>query len=79
MRALGAMVAMELAKNGDPHQPDSDLTRALVQAAGRRGLIVLSCGIYSNVIRLLPALTIPDAQLSEGLDILGCLLIEVGA
>ncbi len=79
VRGLGAMVAMELVKNSDPTQPDADLTRALVQAAGRRGLILLSCGIYSNVIRFLPPLTIPDAQLHEGLEILAAALQEVGA
>ncbi len=62
VRALGAMVAMEL--------PDAELTRRLVLAAAERGLIVLSCGLNSNVIRLLPPLTIPEAQLVEGLDIL---------
>jgi 4-aminobutyrate aminotransferase/(S)-3-amino-2-methylpropionate transaminase len=79
VRGLGAMVAMELAQDGDPHRPDAELTRALVQAAGRRGLIILSCGIYSNVIRFLPALTIPETQLAEGLDLLANALAEVGA
>ncbi len=79
MRGVGAMVAMELVKNRDAAQPDADLTRALVQAAGRRGLILLSCGIYSNVIRFLPPLTIPDDQLRDGLAILRAALTETGA
>ena len=78
VRGIGAMVAMELVKNGDPSQPDAERSRALVQAAGRRGLIVLSCGIYSNVIRLLPPLTIPDQHLHEGLAILQAALAETG-
>ena len=53
-----------------------DLTKALVQAAGRRGLILLSCGIYSNVIRILAPLTIPEAQLEEGLGLLEQSLAE---
>ncbi|MGQ0835218.1 MAG: 4-aminobutyrate--2-oxoglutarate transaminase [Gammaproteobacteria bacterium] len=66
VRGLGAMVAVELVKNRRPDAPDADLTKAIVQAAGRRGLILLSCGLYSNVIRFLAPLTIPDAQLKEG-------------
>ena len=47
VRALGMMVAIELVKNRRADAPDADLTKALVQAAGRRGLILLSCGVYS--------------------------------
>jgi 4-aminobutyrate aminotransferase/(S)-3-amino-2-methylpropionate transaminase len=79
VRGLGAMVAMELVKQRDATRPDADLTRALVQAAGRRGLVLLSCGIYSNVIRFLAPLTIPDAELEEGLDILAAALAETTA
>ena len=57
VRNLGAMVAMELVKNGDPHQPDADLTKALVKHAASKGLVILSCGIYGNVIRFLAPLT----------------------
>ena len=60
VRGLGAMVAIELVKNGSADQPDADLTRALVQAAARRGLIILSCGVYGNVIRFLAPLTISE-------------------
>jgi 4-aminobutyrate aminotransferase/(S)-3-amino-2-methylpropionate transaminase len=76
VRALGMMVAMELVKNRRADAPDAELTRALVQAAGRRGLILLSCGIYSNVIRILAPLTIPEAQLEEGLGLLEQSLVE---
>jgi 4-aminobutyrate aminotransferase/(S)-3-amino-2-methylpropionate transaminase len=77
VRRLGAMVAMELVKDRNAAAPDPDLTRALVQAAGRRGLILLSCGLYSNVIRILAPLTIPDAQLAEGLAILEAAMEDV--
>lgn len=66
----GAMIAIELVKNGDADQPDPELTRALVAEAYRRGLVVLSCGVRGNVFRFLPALTISDELISEGLDIL---------
>ncbi len=65
----GAMIAMELVKNGDAQQPDADLTKALVTLAYQRGLVLLSCGIRGNVIRFLPALTISDELINEGLDI----------
>jgi 4-aminobutyrate aminotransferase/(S)-3-amino-2-methylpropionate transaminase len=69
VRGLGAMVAMELVRNGDPQQPDPDLTKALVREAGARGLVLLSCGLYGNVVRFLVPLTAPDDIVREGLEI----------
>jgi 4-aminobutyrate aminotransferase/(S)-3-amino-2-methylpropionate transaminase len=66
----GAMVALELVRNNDPDQPDADLTQSLVTSAWKNGLILLSCGIRGNVIRFLPALTISDDLINEGMDIL---------
>ena len=77
VRGLGAMVAMELVKDCRADAPDADLAKALVQAAGRRGLVLLSCGIYGNVIRFLTPLTIPDGILAEGLAILEAALEDV--
>ncbi|MBM4216991.1 MAG: 4-aminobutyrate--2-oxoglutarate transaminase [Gammaproteobacteria bacterium] len=77
IRGLGAMIAMELVKDGRHDAPDAELTKALVQASGRRGLVLLSCGVYSNVIRFLMPLTIPDAELAEGLAILEAALEDV--
>ena len=79
IRGVGAMVAMELVKNSSPEQPDAELTRALVLAAAAQGLVILSCGVYSNVIRFLSPLTISDALLGEGLDKLEAALSEVTA
>jgi 4-aminobutyrate aminotransferase/(S)-3-amino-2-methylpropionate transaminase len=79
VRQLGMMVAIELVKNRRADAPDAELTKAVVQAAGRRGLILLSCGVYSNVIRILAPLTIPEAQLEEGLQLLEQSLAEAGA
>jgi 4-aminobutyrate aminotransferase/(S)-3-amino-2-methylpropionate transaminase len=77
VRGLGAMVAMELVKNRRADAPDADLTKALVQAAGRRGLVLLSCGVYGNVIRFLPPLTIEEPLLAEGFGLLEQALEEV--
>ena len=79
VRGLGAMVAMELVKNRDPHSPDADLTKALVQRAGKNGLVLLSCGIYGNVIRFLVPLTASDAIVNEGMDIMERSLEEVAS
>jgi len=77
VRSLGAMVAVELVKNCNADQPDADLTKALVQAASRHGLVLLSCGVYSNVIRFLAPLTISDALLKEGFNLFEQALDEV--
>ena len=77
VRGLGSMIAMELVKNRRADQPDADLTRALVQAAAARGLVILSCGVYGNVIRLLAPLTISETLLNEGLDVLEASFADV--
>jgi 4-aminobutyrate aminotransferase/(S)-3-amino-2-methylpropionate transaminase len=69
VRGLGAMVAMELVKDGDPHQPDADLAKALVKRVAEKGLVLLSCGLYGNVIRFLVPLTASDEIIREGLGI----------
>src|SRR5262249_15253167 len=76
VRGLGAMVAIELVKNRRPDSPDTELTKALVQAAGRRGLVILACGMYGNVIRFLAPLTISDALVKEGLNVFEQALAE---
>jgi len=73
----GAMIAMELVQDGDAGKPDPELARALVATAATHGLILLSCGIRGNVIRFIPALTISDETIDEGLDILGDCLAEL--
>jgi len=66
----GAMMAIELVKEGNPDMPNPALTKAVVAEAYKRGLVVLSCGVRGNVFRFLPALTISDDLINEGLDIL---------
>jgi 4-aminobutyrate aminotransferase/(S)-3-amino-2-methylpropionate transaminase len=70
VRGLGSMIAIELFKNGDLHQPDADLAKKLAAEAAKRGLILLTCGVYANVIRVLVPLTASDALLDEGLGIM---------
>jgi 4-aminobutyrate aminotransferase/(S)-3-amino-2-methylpropionate transaminase len=79
VRGLGGMIAMELVKNRDPHAPDAELTKALVHQAAQNGLVLLSCGVYGNVIRFLMPLTASDAIVEEGLEILERSLRELVA
>jgi 4-aminobutyrate aminotransferase/(S)-3-amino-2-methylpropionate transaminase len=68
IRGRGAMCALELVESGSK-TPAAALTGAIAKAAGLEGVIVLTCGTYGNVIRFLPALTISDELLREGLQV----------
>jgi 4-aminobutyrate aminotransferase len=70
IRGLGAMIAFELVKDPKTKEPDAELTASILAHAEKRGLVLLSCGTAANVVRLLSPLTIPDAILEEGLNIL---------
>ncbi|QYJ97054.1 4-aminobutyrate--2-oxoglutarate transaminase [Shewanella alkalitolerans] len=67
VRNQGAMIAMELVIDGDSEQPNTALTQAIIANAAAHGLVLLACGFYGNVIRFLPALTISDEIIAEGL------------
>ena len=75
VRGLGAMVAIELFRDeGGQRVPDAGLAKSLVALAAERGLILLSCGVYGNTIRVLVPITAADELVDEGLDIIeGCL------
>jgi len=64
IRGLGAMLAIELRRNGEPA---ADLATAVVDAASRRGLLILKAGIHGNCIRVLVPLVIGDSELDEAL------------
>ena len=79
VRGLGAMMAFELCKGGDLNSPDADLTKRLVTEAMKLGLVILSCGTYGNVIRILVPLTASEAVVDEGLAILDSALAAVSS
>lgn len=56
------MIAIELFEEGDRHKPNAKLTAEIVARARDKGLILLSCGPYYNVLRILVPLTIEDGQ-----------------
>ena len=71
VRGLGAMVAMELFRDGNIAQPDAELAKNLVRVAANRGLVILNCGTNGNVIRIMVPLTASDKIIEEGLRIIG--------
>ncbi|MGF1749079.1 4-aminobutyrate--2-oxoglutarate transaminase [Vibrio cionasavignyae] len=76
VRTIGAMMAIEFT---DPSTglPGQDITKAVISKAQENGLILLSCGVKANVIRLLPPLTIEPEVLADGLDRLEAIIQEV--
>lgn len=77
VRNVGAMAAFDLIKDGAPGTPDAELAGALCREARKRGLILLSCGIWGNAIRVLVPITASSAVVDEGLDIIEASLAEL--
>ena len=70
IRGPGAMIAFDVVKTRGTDEPDADTTRQVLAKVREHGLILLSCGVYGNAIRLLVPLTASDALIDEGLDVL---------
>ncbi len=70
VRGLGPMLGIELVRDRETKEPAADETKALVKFCCERGLVILSCGNLSNVIRMLTPLVITDEQLERGLAIM---------
>ena len=66
VRGRGLMVGVEFTRNGEP---DTALAKAVQAACFRRGLLLLTCGTYDNVIRWIPPLIVTAGQIQEGLHI----------
>lgn len=79
VRGPGAMIAFDIVNNTADAQPDATATKRVTQAALEAGLILLSCGVHGNTIRLLNPLTITDALLEEGMDLLEQALVAAAA
>ncbi len=74
VRGLGLMVGTEFVdRNGKPDKP---FAKAIVHAAEQRGLLLLTCGTYDNVIRWIPPLNVTDRQINDGLGLFGEALKE---
>jgi 4-aminobutyrate aminotransferase / (S)-3-amino-2-methylpropionate transaminase / 5-aminovalerate transaminase len=70
IRGLGAMCAFELVKTHGGSEPDAGGAKALAAKCLERGLLILTCGVYADTVRMLTPLTASEAVLDEGLDIL---------
>jgi len=77
VRGLGAMQAIELVRSPETREPAAEKTKQVVNYCYQHGLIALSAGSYSNVVRLLVPLVISDEQMNEGLDVLEAALHSV--
>jgi 4-aminobutyrate aminotransferase/(S)-3-amino-2-methylpropionate transaminase len=73
VRGLGPMLAFEL------EEPTPELATAVTAAAREKGLVLLSCGLYGNVIRILVPLVISDPDLAHGLDLLEESLVDASS
>jgi 4-aminobutyrate aminotransferase / (S)-3-amino-2-methylpropionate transaminase / 5-aminovalerate transaminase len=69
VRGLGPMQGIELVKSRKTKEPHAEATKAIVRYCYEHGVICMSAGTYSNVIRLLMPLVISDAELNEGLEV----------
>lgn len=75
IRGIGSMTAIEL-RDPKTNQPTPEIVTQIQKTALAQGLILLSCGVYSNVIRFLYPLTIPEAQFEDALKILSSSIRE---
>ena len=78
VRGKGPMLALELVRDRETKEPAADEAKALVKTCFEKGLLLLSCGTFGNVIRTLMPLTITDGQLERGLAILADGLKSLG-
>jgi len=77
IRGLGAMQAIELVRSAEQREPAMEETKQIIRYCYEHGLIALSSGSYSNVIRVLVPLVVTDAQMGEALDVLEAALESV--
>lgn len=77
VRGLGAMQAIELVRSKTTRQPADEETKQISRYCYEHGVVTITAGSYSNVIRLLMPLVITDSQMDEGLDVLEAALAQV--
>ena len=77
VRGLGAMQALELVRSKTTRQPADTETTQVSQYCYEHGLVTITAGSYSNVIRLLMPLVITDVQMDEAMDVLEAALAHV--
>jgi len=70
VRGLGGMVAIEIVEDRTTKKPAAALTKRWAENCLKNGLLLLTCGVYANVARVLVPLTADDAVIEEGLEIM---------
>jgi len=70
IRGRGCMIAFDLVRQAGEHEPDADAAKRVTTRALQQGLVLLTCGVYANTVRILVPLTASDAIVKEGLDIM---------
>ena len=78
VRSLGPMLALELVEDGATKAPAGALAKATVTRALERGLILLTCGLHGNVVRILVPLVASDEEIDRGLETLEEALVGAG-
>jgi len=79
VRGLGPMLAMELVEDPETRRPATELARRATEIAREQGLVVLTCGLYSNVLRVLVPVLAEDGDVEEGLELLERALVEAAS
>jgi 4-aminobutyrate aminotransferase/(S)-3-amino-2-methylpropionate transaminase len=79
VRGIGPMLALELVADPDSKAPAPAVVAGTLERALERGLVLLACGLYGNVIRIIVPLVVSDADLASGLDILEESLVDASA
>ena len=79
VRGLGPMQALELVEDRETKAPAGALAAATTAEARERGLVLLSCGLHGNVLRILAPLVIDDDDLARGLELLEESLVAASA
>jgi 4-aminobutyrate aminotransferase-like enzyme len=79
VRGLGPMLAIELVVDPDSKEPNGDLAKRTTELAREKGLVLLTCGLDGNVIRILVPILAADEDVQEGLAVLEEALVDAGA
>jgi 4-aminobutyrate aminotransferase-like enzyme len=79
VRGLGPMLAVELVEDPDTRRPAAELARRTTEIAREHGLVLLSCGLFSNVIRVLVPILVDESDVEEGLELLESSLVQAAS
>lgn len=79
VRSLGLSIGIELVKDRQTKEPAAKETGKILWKCHARGLILMSCGAFKNILRPMPPIVIKEEELKKGLDILETAIKEVNA